>query len=161
MSEIKLEFKPESKPEMEPVVEPLKAVTEPVTTNLKRAYTMSDSKRDQLVKARARALELRNALNAIKPPKPKQVKVKPPSKMEIQIFEIKKQTKPPVVPPEAVAPKEPEAVAPKEPEVVAPKEPEVVAPKEKTSIKKLRLLPPPPPQKKEFQRDKVSGFFYL
>jgi hypothetical protein len=166
MSEIKLEFKPESKPEMEPVTEPLKAVTEAVTTTLKRAYTMSDLKKEQLAKARARALELRTALNAIKEPKPKPVKVKPPSKLEIEISEIKKQTKPP----EAVAPKEPEPVAPKEPvsppvahrAPVAPKEPEVVVvPK---LIKKIRLLPEPPvqpPQKKQFQRDKVSGFFYL
>jgi hypothetical protein len=111
MSEIKLEFTPESKPEMEPVAEPLKAVTEAVTTSLKRAYTMSDLKKEQLTKARARALELRTALNAIKPPKPRPVKIKQPSKLEIEISEIKKQTKPPVVPPEAVALKESEAVA--------------------------------------------------
>jgi hypothetical protein len=169
MPEITPEFTPESKPEMEPVTEPLKAVTEAVTTTLKRAYTMSDLKKEQLTKARVRALELRTALNAIKPPKPKPVKVKQLSKLEREISEIKKQTKPPVVvvPPEAVAPKEPEPVAPKEPvsppvahrAPVAPKEPEVVAvPK---LMKKLRLLPEPPPQKKQFQRDKVSGFFYL
>jgi hypothetical protein len=168
------EITPETKPEIEPVTEPLKAVTEAVTTTLKRAYTMSDSKRDQLAKARARAVELRNALNAIKPPKTKPVKVKPPSKLEIEISEIKKQTKPsppvahraPV--PEAVAPKEPVSppvahrapVAPKESPPVAHRAPEVAP-------KKIRLLPnaapvqPPVPQKKEFQRDKVSGFFYL
>ena len=151
MSEIALEFKPVD-------TEPTKAVTEAVTTTLKRAYTMSDLKKEQLAKARARALELRTALNAIKEPKPKPVKVKPPSKLEIEISEIKKQTKPP----EPVAPKEPVSppVAHRAP--VAPKEPEVVVvPK---LIKKIRLLPEPPvqpPQKKEFQRDKVSGFFYL
>jgi hypothetical protein len=68
--------------------------------------------------------------------------------MEIEISEIKAATPPP---PEPVAPKEPEPVVPKEPEVV-------VVPK---LMKKIRLLPPPPPQKKEFQRDKVCGFFYL
>ena len=159
MPEITPEFTPESKPEIEPVTEPLKAVTEAVTTTLKRAYTMSDLKKEQLTKARARALELRTALNAIKPPKPKPVKVKPPSKLEIEISEIKKQTKPP----EAVAPKEPEPVAPKEPEVATKESPPVAhrAPEVPKLIKKIRLLPKPPPQKKEFQRDKVSGFFYL
>ena len=144
MSEITPEFTPESKPEMEPVAEPLKAVTEAVTTSLKRAYTMSDLKKEQLTKARARALELRTALNAIKPPKVKPVKVKQPSKLEIEISEIKKQTEPIVVP-----------------VVVVPKEPVVIVPKKSESTKKLRLLP----QKKviplEFQRDKVSGFFIL
>ena len=158
MPEITPEFTPETKPEMEPVAEPLKAVTEAVTTTLKRAYTMSDLKKEQLTKARARALELRTALNAIKPPKPKPVKVKQLSKLEREISEIKKQTKP--SPPVAHRAPVPEAVAPKEPEPVAPKEPEVAP-------KKIRLLPnaapvqPPVPQKKEFQRDTVSGVFSL
>ena len=168
MSEIALEFKPVD-------AEPTKAVAEAVTTSLKRAYTMSDSKKEQLVKARARALELRTAINAIKPPKVKPVKVKQPSKMEIEISEIKAAAAP-TSPPAAqkapeVAPKESE-VAPKEPEPVAPKESPPVAhraPEVPKLIKKLRLLSPPaaqrapepPPQKKEFQRDKVSGFFYL
>jgi hypothetical protein len=146
------ETTPEFKPEMEPVEEPLKAVAEAVTTSLKRAYTMSDLKKEQLTKARARALELRTALNAIKPPKVKPVKVKQPSKLEIEISEIKKQTEPIVVP---------VVVVPKEPVVVVPKEPVVIVPKKSESTKKLRLLP----QKKviplEFQRDKVSGFFIL
>ena len=97
MSEIALEFKPED-------TEPLQAVT----TSLKRAYTMSDSKRDQLVKARARALELRTTLNAIKPPKEKTVKIKQPSKLEIEISEIKvSKPTPPEPTPEPVT--EPEA----------------------------------------------------
>ena len=163
MSEINLEFKSVD-------TEPIKEVAEVVTTTLKRAYTMSDLKKEQLVRARARALELRSALNAIKPPKVKPVKIKQPSKMEIEISEIKAATA--VAPKAAAPPPEPE-VATKEPisppvahrAPVAPKVPEV--PK---LIKKIRLLPKPPvqppvppapPQKKEFQRDKVSGFFYF
>jgi hypothetical protein len=168
MPEITPEFTPESKPEIEPVTEPLKAVTEAVTTTLKRAYTMSDLKKEQLTKARARALELRTALNAIKPPKPKPVKVKPPSKLEIEISEIKAAAAPPpVVAPKAAAAPTP-VVAPKEPEPVAPKEsPPVAHRAPEVAPKKIRLLPnaapvqPPVPQKKQFQRDKVSGFFYL
>ena len=126
MSEIAPEFKPVD-------TEPIKTVTGAVT--LKRAYTMSDSKREQLARARARALELRNNLNAIKPPKVKPVKVKPPSKLEIEISEI-----------QANKPAEPEP-EPVEPEVTAePVEPEVVP---KTKQKKQRNPPPikqqPPP----------------
>ena len=81
MSEIALEFKPVD-------TEPTKAVTEAVTTTLKRAYTMSDLKKEQLAKARARALELRTALNAIKEPKPKTTKKKVTIKKEKKIKKI-------------------------------------------------------------------------
>jgi hypothetical protein len=104
MSEINLEFKPETESED---TEPIKAVAEAVATTLKRSYTMSDLKKEQLVKARARALELRAALNAIKPPKVKPVKIKQPSKMEIEISEIQaaKPTEP-VTPAEPTEPTE-------------------------------------------------------
>ena len=72
MSEIVLELCSETEPA--PVVE--------AVVPQKRGYTMSDAKKDQLVKARARALELRTALNAIKPPKVKPIKIKKPSKLD-------------------------------------------------------------------------------
>jgi hypothetical protein len=150
MSEITLEFKPEDTEAVD--MEPLKAVT----TSLKRAYTMSDSKRDQLARARARALELRNALNEIKPPKEKTVKIKQPSKMEIEISEIKAAK--PVEP-------EPEPVEP-EPE---PKQ-KVKKQKEAAPIKQQRkpppltfsfpVPPPPTPPPVGFQRN-CFGFYVL
>jgi len=150
----------ETKPENEPVdTEPTKTVTE--TATLKRAYTMSDSKRDQLAKARARALELRNALNAIKPPKAKPVKVKPPSKLEIEISEIQA-----VKSAEPVEPVEPEP----EPEVTeVPVEPKTKQKKQKKPPP-IKQQPPPltfsfpvPPSKEPpvgFQRNSL-GFFVL
>jgi hypothetical protein len=161
MSEINLEFKSEN----EPVdVEPTKAVAEAVTTTLKRAYTMSDLKKEQLTKARARALELRNELNAIKPPKEKTVKIKPPSKMEIEISEIKASK-----PPEPVEPVEPEPAEP----VEVPPEPKLVKvkkQKEAAPIKQQRktppltfsfpVPPPPTPPPVGFQRN-CFGFYVL
>ena len=152
MSEITLEFKPEDTEAVD--TEPLKAVT----TSLKRAYTMSDSKRDQLAKARARAVELRNSLNAIKPPKEKTLKIKPPSKMEIQISEIK-----------AAKPPEPETEPTPEPVVVV-KEPKQKVPSKESPIKQQRKQPsllvstptPPPPSPPPigFQRNSF-GFYVL
>ena len=150
MSEINLEFKPET--------EPIKEVAESVTTSLKRAYTVSDSKRDQLAKARARAVELRNALNAIKPPKIKPVKIKQPSKMEIEISEIKA-----AKPPEPVPVIEPEPV-PLEPKLV--KEKKQKDPPIKQQRKQPSLListsppPPPTPPPVGFQRNSF-GFYVL
>ena len=156
MSEITLEFKPEDTEPVNP--EPLQAVADAVTTSLKRAYTMSDSKRDQLAKARARALELRNALNAIKPPKVKPVKIKQPSKMEIQISEI-----------EASKPASP--VAELEPviePVVVVKEPKQKVPSKESPIKQQRKAlmittptpPPPTPPPTGFHRNSF-GFYVL
>jgi hypothetical protein len=156
MSEITLEFEPET--------EPIKEVAEAVTTSLKRAYTMSDLKKEQLVRARARALELRTTLNAIKPPKVKPVKVKQPSKMEIEISEIQaaKSTEPePTEPTEPIEPVEP---------VTEPKQ-KVKKQKEATPIKQQRkqppsLLvstptpPPPSPPPTGFQRNSF-GFYVL
>jgi len=163
MSEINLEFKPET----EPAMEPTKAVAEAVATTLKRAYTMSDLKKEQLVKARARALELRAALNAIKPPKVKPVKIKQPSKMEIEISEIQaaKPTEP-VTPAEPTEPTEPtEPVTPAEPKVV--KEPKLVKEKKQKEapIKRKPLMistptPPPTPPPTGFQRNSF-GFYVL
>ena len=155
MSEINLEFKSEN----EPAMEPTKAVAEAVTTSLKRTYTMSDLKKEQLVRARARALELRTTLNAIKPPKVKPVKVKQPSKMEIEISEI-----------QAAKPIEPEP----EPEPVTiepePKEPDPVVlvkvkKQKEPPIKRKPLLvstptPPPPTPPIGFQRNSF-GFYVL
>ena len=126
MSEIVLELCSETEPA--PVVE--------AVVPQKRGYTMSDSKRDQLVKARARALELRTALNAIKPPKVKHVKIKKPSKLELEISKIKKQTEElePVTEPVAEPITEP---------VVVP-EPEPIEPKQKVIIKKLKIPKEPP-----------------
>ena len=155
MSEITLEFKPEDTEAVD--TEPLKAVT----TSLKRTYTMSDLKKEQLVRARARALELRTTLNAIKPPKVKQVKVKQPTKMEIQISEI--QAAKPIEP----TPPEPEPVV-KEPIDTKQK---VKKQKEAAPIKQQRknpssLLvstptpPPPSPPPIGFQRNSY-GFYIL
>jgi len=150
MSEITLEFKPEDTEAVD--MEPLKAVT----TSLKRAYTMSDSKRDQLAKARARAVELRNSLNAIKPPKEKTVKIKPPSKMEIQISEIKA-AKPPEPEPEP----ETELVTVTEPKQKKQKEPPIKQQRKSPSLLVSTPTPPPPsPPPIGFQRNSF-GFYVL
>jgi len=107
-------------------MEPTKTVTE--TPTLKRAYTMSDSKREQLARARARALELRNDLNKIKPPKEKTVKVQPPSQLKIKISEI-------------------QAVKPVEPVTVT--QPEVPEPTEVPEVPKTKQKKPPPPIKQQ------------
>ena len=151
MSEINLEFKPVD-------TEPIKEVAEAVTTTLKRAYTMSDLKKEQLTKARARALELRNALNAIKPPKEKTVKIKQPSKLEIKA----------VKPPEPVTPEpEPEPVT-IEPEPIEPDPVVLVKVKKqkeapiKQQRKALMVTPTPPPPSPPigFQRNSF-GFYVL
>jgi len=150
MSEITLEFKPEDTEAVD--MEPLKAVT----TSLKRAYTVSDSKRDQLAKARARAVELRNSLNAIKPPKEKTVKIKPPSKMEIQISEIKA-AKPPEPEPEP----ETELVTVTEPKQKKQKEPPIKQQRKSPSLLVSTPTPPPPsPPPIGFQRNSF-GFYVL
>ena len=156
MSEITLEFKPEDTEAVD--MEPLKAVT----TSLKRAYTMSDSKRDQLAKARARAVELRNSLNAIKPLKEKTVKIKPPSKMEIQISEIKA-AKPPEPEPEPVT-IEPEPIEP-DPVVLVKvkkqKDPPIKQQRKQPSLLVSTPTPPPPsPPPTGFQRNSF-GFYVL
>ena len=155
MSEIALEFKPVD-------TEPTKAVAEAVTTTLKRAYTMSDLKKEQLVKARARAVELRNALNAIKPPNVKPVKIKQPSKLEIEISEIQA-SKP--IEPEPAEPTPAKPVTPAEPKVV--KEPKLVKEKKQKEapIKRKPLMistptPPPTPPPTGFQRNSF-GFYVL
>ena len=151
------EFKPED-------TEPIKAVAEAVTTTLKRAYTMSDSKRDQLAKARARAVELRNSLNAIKPPKVKPVKIKQPSKLEIEISEI--QAAKPPEPTEPTEPTEPEPVVVKPEPVVVKKVVKVKKQKEEAPIKQQRKAlmvtptPPPPTPPIGFQRNSF-GFYVL
>jgi hypothetical protein len=152
-------------------VEPLKAVTEAVTASLKRAYTMSDSKKEQLVKARARAVELRTALNAIKPPKVKPVKIKKPSKMEIEISEIEASI---TTPSEPVAAEPVEVTKPVTEPVTEP----VKEPKQKVLVKKQKeppikqrkplmdypptsITPPPPtPPPSGFRRNSF-GFFVL
>jgi hypothetical protein len=160
MSEITLEFKPEDTEAVD--TEPLKAVT----TSLKRAYTMSDSKRDQLAKARARALELRNSLNAIKPPKEKTVKIKPLSKMEIQISEIQAAKPIEPTPPEP----EPEPVT-IEPEPIEPgpvvlvkvkkqKEAPIKQQRKQPSLLVSTPTPPPPTPPIGFQRNSF-GFYVL
>jgi hypothetical protein len=157
MSEINLEFKSEN----EPVdVEPTKAVAEAVTTTLKRAYTVSDSKRDQLAKARARAVELRNALNAIKPPKIKPVKIKQPSKMEIEISEIKAAN--PTVTPVTTEPTEPEPVVPTEPKQKKQKEAAPIKQQRKPPplTFSFPVPPPPTPPPVGFQRN-CFGFYVL
>ena len=163
MSEIALEFKPVD-------TEPTKAVAEAVTTTLKRAYTMSDLKKEQLVKARARAVELRNALNAIKPPKVKPVKIKQPSKMEIQISDIQaaKPTEPEPTEPEPTEP-EPTPVT-TEPVVEVVKEPKQKVLRKEAPIKQQRkplmvytplpTPPPVPPPPTGFQRNSF-GFYVL
>jgi len=136
--------------------EPTKTVTE--TATLKRAYTMSDSKREQLARARARALELRNDLNKIKPPKEKTVKVQPPSQLKIKISEI-----------QAVKSAEPvEPVEPVEPEVTeVPEVPKTKQKKQKPPPIKKQPPPltfsfptPPSPPPVGFQRNS-SGFYVL
>ena len=160
MSEINLEFKPET----EPAMEPTKAVAEAVATTLKRAYTMSDLKKEQLVKARARALELRAALNAIKPPKVKPVKIKQPSKMEIEISEIQAAKPPepvtsaePTEPTEPVTPAEPKVV--KEPKLVKEKKQKEAPIKRKPPLLVSPPLPPTPPPA-GFRRNSF-GFYVL
>ena len=154
MSEIALEFKPVD-------TEPIKEVAEAVTTTLKRAYTMSDLKKEQLTKARARALELRNALNAIKPPKEKTVKIKQPSKMEIEISEIKA-AKPPEPEPEPVT-IEPEPIEP-DPVVLVKvkkqKDPPIKQQRKQPSLLVSTPTPPPTPPPTGFQRNSF-GFYVL
>ena len=128
MSEFDSESKSESKSETE-------------STVVKRAYNVSDLKKEQLSKARARALELREVLNALKTPKTKPIKIKKPSKLEIKISEITNQTRET----ELEADKETEP----EPEKIIEKEPQ------KTPIESLKQQP------QGFQRDKESGFFIL
>jgi hypothetical protein len=164
MSEITLEFKPVD-------TEPTKAVAEAVTTSLKRSYTMSDLKKEQLVKARARALELRTALNAIKPPKVKPVKIKQPSKMEIEISEIQatKPTEPepePTPTPEQPTPPEPteqpEPIPTPEPKLVKVKKQKEAPIKQKRKPPPLLVSPPTPPTPPPtgFQRNSF-GFYVL
>jgi hypothetical protein len=126
---------------------------------------MSDLKKEQLVKARARAVELRNALNAIKPPKTKPFKIKQPSKLEIEISEIQA-SKP--IEPEPAEPTPAEPVTPAEPKVV--KEPKLVKEKKQKEapIKQQRKSPPlsvstpqpPTPPPTGFQRNSF-GFYVL
>ena len=159
MSEINLEFKSVD-------TEPIKEVAEAATTSLKRAYTVSDSKRDQLAKARARALELRNSLNAIKPPKEKTVKIKPPSKMEIQISEIKaaKPAEQPVTQPEPITePEVPPEPVPLEPKLVKEKkqkDPPIKQQRKQPSLLVSTPTPPPTPAPTGFQRNSF-GFYVL
>ena len=63
-------------------------MSETESPTVKRAYNVSDLKKEQLSKARARALELRETLNALKP-KTKPIKIKQPSKLELEISKIK------------------------------------------------------------------------
>jgi hypothetical protein len=157
MSEIALEFKPVD-------TEPTKAVAEAVTTTLKRAYTMSDLKKEQLVKARARAVELRNALNAIKPPKVKPVKVKPPSKMEISEIQAAKPIEPEQPEPEQPV-TQPEPVPPLEPKLVKEKKQKEAPIKQQRKPPSLMVstplppLPPTPPPT-GFHRNSF-GFYVL
>ena len=153
MSEIALEFKPVD-------TEPIKEVAEVVTTTLKRAYTMSDLKKEQLVRARARALELRTTLNAIKPPKEKTVKFKTPSKMEIEISEI--QAAKPVAEPVPLTEPETEPVVVTEPKqkVKKLKDPPIKQQRKNPSSLLVSIpTPPPTPPPIGFRR---NGFgFYL
>jgi hypothetical protein len=111
---------------------------------VKRAYNVSDLKKEQLSKARARALELREVLNALKTPKNKPIKIKQPSKLEIEISKLKEQTRDPETEPDKVIKPEPEKIIESEPQ--------------KNPMESLKQ----PPQKKQgFQRDKQSGFFIL
>jgi hypothetical protein len=161
MSEIVLELCSETEPT--PMVE--------AVVPQKRGYTMSDSKRDQLVKARARALELRTALNAIKPPKVKPVKIKKPSKLELEISKIKKQTEElePVTEPvaEPIEPVVTEAVVVKEP--IETKQKVLVKKQKEAPIKQRKPLmvtqppitpPPPTPPPTGFRRN-AFGFFVI
>ena len=124
MSEFDSESKSENKSETESIA-------------VKRAYNVSDKKKEQLSKARARALELRETLNALKP-KTKPIKIKQPSKLELEISKIEQQTR--------------------ETEVETDKEQEKIIEATKPPMESLKQ----PPQKKQgFQRDKQSGFFIL
>jgi hypothetical protein len=122
MSESASEFKSENMSETE-------------STVVKRAYNVSDLKREQLSKARARAQELRETLNALKP-KTKPIKIKHPSKLELEISKIKQQTRE----------TEPEADKIIDPEPTKPP---------------MESLKQPPQKKQGFLRDKQSGFFIL
>jgi hypothetical protein len=124
---------------------------------------MSDLKKEQLVKARARALELRTALNAIKPPKVKPVKIKQPSKLEIEISEIQaaKPTEPTPAPePEPTVTTEPVEVV-KEPKQKVKKQKEAPI-KQQRKPPSLLVSPPPPPTPPPtgFQRNSF-GFYVL
>ena len=114
--------------------------SETESTTVKRAYNVSDLKKEQLSKARARALELREVLNALKP-KIKPIKIKQPSKLELEISKIKQQTR--ETEPEADKETEPE------PEKIIEPEPK------KNPMESLKQQP------QGFQRDKQSGFFIL
>jgi hypothetical protein len=159
MSEINLEFKPVD-------TEPIKEVAEAVTTSLKRTYTMSDLKKEQLVRARARALELRTTLNAIKPPKVKQVKVKQPTKMEIQISEI--QAAKPIEPTPLEPEPEPVTIEPEpiEPDPVVlvkvkkQKDPLIKQQRKPPPLMVSTPTPPPTPPPTGFQRNSF-GFYVL
>jgi hypothetical protein len=87
---------------------------------------------------------LREVLNALKTPKNKPIKLKQPSKLEIEISKIKEQTR------------ENELEADKKTEP----EPEKII---ETEFKKppIESLKQPPQKKQGFQRDKESGFFIL
>ena len=122
MSEFDSESKSENKSETESIA-------------VKRAYNVSDLTKEQLSKARARALELRETLNALKP-KNKPIKIKQPSKLELEISKIKQQTRE----------TEPEADKIIDPEPTKPP---------------MESLEQPPQKKQGFQRDKQSGFFIL
>jgi hypothetical protein len=161
MSEINLEFKPVD-------TEPIKEVAETVTTSLKRAYTMSDLKKEQLVRARARALELRTTLNAIKPPKLKPLKIKKPSKLELEISEIQAAKPEPEPEPEPEPVTEPEPTEP-DPEPVTPVVLVKVKKQKEATIKQQRKspsllvstpVPPPPSPPIGFQRNSF-GFYVL
>ena len=119
-------------------------MSETESPTVKRAYNVSDLKKEQLSKARARALELREVLNALKTPKNKPIKLKQPSKLEIEISKIKEQTR------------ENELEADKKTEP----EPEKII---ETEFKKppIESLKKPPQKKQGFQRDRQSGFFIL
>jgi hypothetical protein len=128
MSESASEFASESKSETESIV-------------VKRAYNVSDLKKEQLSKARARALELRETLNALKP-KNKPNKIKQPSKLEIEISKIKQQTKETELEPDKETEPEPE-------NIIKPTKPS------------MEILKQQPKKKQGFQRDRQSGFFIL
>jgi hypothetical protein len=129
MSESASEFASESKSETESIV-------------VKRAYNVSDLKKEQLSKARARALELRETLNALKTPKNKPNKIKQPSKLEIEISKIKQQTKETELEPDKETEPEPE-------NIIEPTKPP------------MEILKQQPQKKQGFQRDRQSGFFIL
>ena len=102
----------------------------------KRSYTMSEAKLVHLAKARQRALELRQELHAINPPRAETLK-KPrkPSKLEMKITEAKRlNEESPTIEPVA------EPVVPvTEPEPTP--EPVPLEPKQKVIIKKQKESP--------------------